>query len=129
MHCIFCHDILEENILYQTEYFKLVWDIDPIQTGHIIIISKEHFTRLSELPLPILHELAEVEQKIIQLMEQSLPIDGVTLARNDKDLMDKGTHFHSHLIPRKKDDGFWEQITLTKHAFPLEDFLKQLNHN
>ncbi|WP_405054576.1 hypothetical protein [Streptococcus handemini] len=35
-------------------------------------------------------------------MEQILPIDGVTLARNDKDLMDEGTHLHSYLIPQKK---------------------------
>ncbi|CYV13339.1 diadenosine tetraphosphate (Ap4A) hydrolase and other HIT family hydrolases [Streptococcus suis] len=30
MTCIFCHQI---KILYQTEYFKVVWDIDPVQTG------------------------------------------------------------------------------------------------
>lgn len=129
MHCIFCNDILEENILYQTEYFKLVWDIDPIQTGHLLIISKEHFTSLAELPLPVLHELAEVEQTITRLLEQTLPIDGVTLARNDKDLMDQGTHFHSHLIPRKKDDCFWEQIVISQHPLPLEAFLKHLKHN
>ncbi|MGT2951471.1 HIT family protein [Streptococcus cuniculi] len=112
MHCIFCHDILEEQIIYQTEHFKVVWDIDPIQTGHLLIISKRHFTSLAELPLPDLHELAELEQKIIRMMEETLPIDGVTLVRNDKDLMDTGTHFHSHLIPRTKDDGFWSGIDL-----------------
>lgn len=129
MHCIFCHDLSLENILYQTEHFKLVWDIDPIQTGHLLIISKEHFTSLSELPLSILHELAELEQKLTRLMEDTLPIDGVTLARNDKDLMDTGTHFHSHLIPRQKDDGFWEQISVAKRALPLEIFLEQLKHS
>ncbi len=79
MHCIFCHDLSLENILYQTEHFKLVWDIDPIQTGHLLIISKEHFTSLSELPLSILHELAELEQKLTRLMEDTLPIDGVMI--------------------------------------------------
>ncbi|WP_405054575.1 HIT family protein [Streptococcus handemini] len=42
MTCIFCHDISEESILYQSRHFKLVWDIDPIQTGHVLIISKDH---------------------------------------------------------------------------------------
>lgn len=119
MHCIFCHDILEEQIIYQTEHFKLVWDIDPIQTGHLLIISKDHFTSLAELPIPVLHELAELEQKVTILMEQHLPIDGVTLARNDKDLLDTGTHFHTHLIPRKKDDGFWDSIALKPFAYSL----------
>lgn len=36
MTCIFCHQIEEIDILYQTEYFKVVWDIDPIQTGHLL---------------------------------------------------------------------------------------------
>ncbi|MGT2716499.1 HIT family protein [Streptococcus respiraculi] len=129
MTCIFCHDISEEAILYQTKHFKLVWDIDPIKTGHILIISKDHFTSLSELPLPLLHELAELEQDIITLMEETLPIDGVTLARNDKNLMDEETHFHSHLIPRQKEDGFWDRIEVQKQIIPLEDFVHQLSTN
>lgn len=129
MHCIFCNDIIEEKILYRTKHFKLVWDIDPIQTGHLLIISKDHFTSLTELPLLVLHELAELEQKVTQMMEDTLPIDGVTLVRNDKDLMDAGTHFHSHLIPRRKDDGFWDPIAVSKQPFPLEAFLKQLKHD
>ncbi|MBF0779001.1 HIT family protein [Streptococcus cuniculi] len=129
MHCIFCHDILEKQIIYQAEHFKLVWDIDPIQTGHLLIISKRHFTSLAELPLPSLHELAELEQKVIRMMEETLPIDGVTLVRNDKELMDRGTHFHSHLIPRTKDDGFWDSIDLKPLAYSrhtLEQSLRSL---
>lgn len=42
MNCIFCHQLKEEDILYQTEHFKIVRDIAPIQTGHLIIISKVH---------------------------------------------------------------------------------------
>nr|WP_067087664.1 HIT family protein [Streptococcus marmotae] len=129
MPCIFCRNISEEAILYQSRHFKLVWDIDPIQTGHLLIISKDHFTSLSELPLPLLHELAELEQEMITLMEEILPIDGVTLLRNDKNLMDEGTHFHSHLIPRQKEDGFWDRIEVQKQIIPLEDFVHQLNTN
>lgn len=99
-----------------------MWDIDPIQTGHLLIISKDHFTSLAELSLPVLHELAELEQKITILMEQHRPINGVTLARNDKELMDTGTHSHSHLIPRRKDDGFWDTIKLPLLSHSLSTF-------
>lgn len=51
MTCIFCHQIEEIDILYQTEYFKVVWDIDPIQTGHLLIISKDHYDTLSQVHL------------------------------------------------------------------------------
>lgn len=124
MHCIFCHDILEENVLYQTEHFKLVFDIDPIQTGHLLLISRKHFTSLSELPPAALHDLIETEQKLVTLLEKELPISGVTLVSNDKDLMDDGTHFHVHLIPRVKNDGFWDTIEIEQLPFSLTNFLE-----
>lgn len=51
--CLFCHHISEQQIPYQTEHFKLVFDIDPIQTGHLLLISKEHFDSLTQLPNPV----------------------------------------------------------------------------
>ena len=124
--CIFCHHISEQDILYQTEHFKLVLDIDPIQTGHLLLISKDHYTSISQLPLPILHELVETQAYLVGLLEACLPIDGVTIASNDKDLMDDGTHFHIHLIARLKGDGFWDKINIQELPLPIEDFLKEL---
>ena len=124
--CIFCHHISEQDILYQTEHFKLVLDIDPIQTGHLLLISKDHYTSISQLPLPILHGLVETQAYLVGLLEACLPMDGVTIASNDKDLMDDGTHFHVHLIPRLKGDGFWDKINIQELPLPIEDFLKEL---
>ncbi|WP_277942737.1 HIT family protein [Streptococcus suis] len=61
MTCIFCHQIKEEEILYQTEHFKVVWDIDPIQTGHLLIISKDHYDTLSQVPPTVRYELLDLE--------------------------------------------------------------------
>lgn len=49
MTCIFCHHIQSKAILLQTEHFKVVFDIDPVQTGHLLLISKEHYNSLTEL--------------------------------------------------------------------------------
>ncbi|TCD45504.1 HIT family protein [Streptococcus sp. X16XC17] len=127
MSCIFCHHLEAEQIIYETKYFKLIFDIDPIQTGHLLIISKEHFNSITELSIDALHESIEVEVKIVNLLEEQLPISGVTIASNDKELMDDGTHFHVHLIPRKKHDGFWDLLDLNKENWDLKNFLDQLN--
>ncbi|MDH5042634.1 HIT family protein, partial [Enterococcus faecalis] len=37
--CIFCHGISNEDVLIQTDNFFVVFDIDPIQEGHLLIIS------------------------------------------------------------------------------------------
>lgn len=127
--CIFCHHITDSQILYQTDHFILVFDIDPIQTGHMLLISKEHYSSLTELPQPLLHELIETQAYLVRLLEDTLRIDGVTIASNDNQLMDSGTHFHVHLIPRNKDDGFWELVDIEPLQLPLDQFLKNLQEN
>lgn len=125
MICIFCHQLNENDILYQTEYFKVVWDIDPVQTGHLLIISKEHYDTLSQVPPAVRYELSDLEVFLTEKLCQELAIDGVTLACNDR-LFDVGTHFHVHLIPRFRADGFWDSITLSQAQLDLNNFLKAL---
>lgn len=126
MNCIFCHAITPEQVLFETKSFKLVFDIHPIQTGHLLLIAKDHYQSITQLPQSALHELIETEADIVRLLETHLPIDGVTLASNDKELMDDGTHFHVHFIPRCKQDGFWEPIALTPANWDLQPFLSAL---
>ncbi|CYU25887.1 TPA: HIT family protein [Streptococcus suis] len=125
MTCIFCHQLKEEDILYQTEHFKVVWDIDPVQTGHLLIISKEHYDTLSQIPSAVRYELSDLEVFLTDKLCQTLAIDGVTTACNDR-LFDAGTHFHVHLIPRFRSDGFWDQISLAQVQLDLHRFLKAL---
>ncbi|HFI0641374.1 TPA: HIT family protein [Streptococcus suis] len=125
MTCIFCHQLKEEDILYQTEHFKVVWDIDPVQTGHLLIISKEHYDTLSQVPPAVRYELSDLEVFLTEKLCQTLAIDGVTIACNDR-LFDAGTHFHVHLIPRLQSDGFWDQISLAQVQLDLHRFLKAL---
>lgn len=61
MTCIFCHQLNENAILYQTKHFKVVWDIDPVQTAHLLIISKKHYDTLSQVPPAIRYELSDLE--------------------------------------------------------------------
>ncbi|HFI0563007.1 TPA: HIT family protein [Streptococcus suis] len=125
MTCIFCHQLKEEDILYQTEHFKVVWDIDPVQTGHLLIISKEHYDTLSQVPPTVRYELSDLEVFLTDKLCQALTIDGVTIACNDR-LFDAGTHFHVHLIPRFQEDGFWDQIRLRQAQMDLNKLLKAL---
>lgn len=125
MTCIFCHQLKEEDTLYQTEHFKVLWDIDPVQTGHLLIISKEHYDTLSQIPSAVRYELLDLEVFLTDKLCQALTIDGVTTACNDR-LFDAGTHFHVHLIPRFRSDGFWDQISLAQVQLELNAFLKAL---
>ena len=39
MKCIFCECIEDSQILAETDHFFMVYDINPIQKGHLLIIS------------------------------------------------------------------------------------------
>ncbi|WP_394404978.1 HIT family protein [Streptococcus sp. 20-1249] len=125
-NCIFCNYITPDQIIHETQSFKVVFDINPIQTGHLLIISKEHYESITELPKTSLHELIELQVQMIAKLEKHLPIAGVTSASNDKELMEEGTHFHLHLIPRKKNDGFWDNLESNPEDWDLANFLKTL---
>jgi diadenosine tetraphosphate (Ap4A) HIT family hydrolase len=105
--CIFCHHISDSAVLYRTQHFKLVFDIEPIQTGHLPLISENHYESLTQLPLPVLHELIETEAYLVELM-------------------DEGTHFHVHLIPRTKNDGFWNMVDIEQIQLPIQSLLEKL---
>lgn len=125
-NCIFCNCITEKQIIHQTPHFKVIFDSNPIQTGHLLIISKDHYESIAELPKSLLYELVELQAKLIAALETSLPIAGMTSASNDKGLMDTGTHFHLHLIPRQKNDRFWDELEIPTEDWDLHNFLKTL---
>lgn len=120
MACIFCN-LPKENWVSESEYFFAVWDIDPIQEGHLLVISKKHRMSLTELPDAEKLDLLTFQTNLITRLENQ-HFFGVTIAINNGKLMDEGTHFHSHLIPRYENDGFWDKIELLVYPFDKDSF-------
>lgn len=124
--CVFCTKISEEKKRVSTEHFFVVFDIDPIQIGHLLIISKKHYTNLRELPQEALVERMNLEQKLIALLEEEFGVLGVSVIQNNGKVMDEGTHFHVHLVPRYANDGFWENQILEPVALELSKLSEKL---
>lgn len=120
MDCIFCDQISSREILKRTSNFKLVYDIDPIQEGHLLIISKEHYMNILEIPNTVLHELIELQKEIVSLLESNFSVEGVTIMQNNGRIMDEGTHFHVHVIPRYLEDSFWDNQQVFRHKLDLK---------
>jgi histidine triad (HIT) family protein len=94
-NCVFCHHIEATNILAESTYFFVVFDIEPIQTGHILVISKKHYETMLDIPNEILLDLLQFEKQIILILENNFDVLGVTIAQNNGAVMDDGTHFHA----------------------------------
>ena len=126
MNCTFCNDITEQHILIETTHFKVVFDIDPIQHGHLLIIAKQHLMDMRELSNEQLMELIQLEKVIITILDKLFSIPGVSVIQNNGTIMDAGTHFHVHLIPRYPDDQFWANQMVTEHQLSLQELKAQL---
>lgn len=125
MTCVFCKGIKEENILFQSKYFKMVWDINPIQSGHLLVISKEHFESLEQLPEKMRHELVDLQAYLTKVFREKTAVDGVSVVYNDG-VMDPGTHFHFHFIPRYRTDGFWDLIDVKRLEMDVTNLLEAM---
>lgn len=126
MNCVFCEGIEDCHVLLETENYKVVFDIDPIQIGHLLVISKAHFESIIELSEVLLVELISLQKQLIALLEKEFHVDGVSIIQNNGKIMDEGTHFHVHVVPRYHDDEFWEHQQVTEHPISTDDLVKQL---
>ncbi len=115
MDCIFCK-ILKGEVpcekIYENDQVFAFLDIMPVNPGHTLVIPKEHFENIEELPENILCEMSKVVKKIGQAMIKGLNVKGYNLALNNRTMAGQVVpHVHFHVIPRVKGDGLrlWPQ--------------------
>ncbi|MCL2112743.1 MAG: HIT family protein [Streptococcaceae bacterium] len=125
--CIFCTKILPEQVLTETENFKVVFDINPVQMGHLLIISKKHYMDIRECSREILLDLVNLEKKLVEKIYEVFDVDGVTIIENNGAIMDKGTHLHVHIIPRWKNDKFWDNQLIVVHKNDIKKLKQSLS--
>ena len=120
-NCIFCKiaagDIPSATI-YEDDDFRVILDIEPASKGHALILPKEHYANLYELPDELAAKALVVAKKVISKMTDIVGCDGYNVLQNNGETAGQTVfHFHMHLIPRyEKDDVTisWKQGTITE---------------
>ena len=107
MNCIFCKIASKEipaKILVETESCVGFLDAFPLAKGHALVIPKNHYEKLQDLPTDINTEVFSIVQNLISNIDS---MTGATLValHNGKDSGQEIPHVHIHLIPRSKDDS------------------------
>lgn len=108
-NCIFCKIISGEipaHTIYEDGQFKVILDVAPATKGHALIIPKNHYANMYELPEDTAVEAIKLAKKMMQVMTDKLHCDGFNIIQNNGEIAGQTVfHFHMHLIPRYKDDG------------------------
>lgn len=108
-NCIFCriaNGEIPSKTLYEDDKFRVILDLGPASKGHALILPKEHYADLYELPEETAGEVMKLAKKMATQMTQRLGCEGFNLVQNNGELAGQTVfHFHMHLIPRYRDDG------------------------
>ena len=118
--CIFCkiaNGEIPSATLYEDEDFRVILDLGPATKGHALILPKNHFANLFEIPEDMDAKAFILAKKIAKKMKDVFGCDGVNIVQNNGVAAGQTVfHFHIHLIPRYEGDHAgvtWEPGTLT----------------
>ena len=118
--CIFCKIAggeIPAATLYEDQDFRVILDLGPASRGHALILPKEHYANLYEMPEELLGKAASLAKRMGEAMKKALKCDGLNLVQNNGAAADQTVfHFHIHLIPRYDNDKVglgWKPGTLT----------------
>lgn len=130
-NCIFCkiaNGEIPSKTLYEDDKFRVILDLGPATKGHALILPKDHYANLYELPDETAGEVMKLAKKMAAQMTDRLGCDGFNLVQNNGELAGQTVfHFHMHLIPRYRDDGQkigWKPGEVSQEE--LEEIKKQV---
>ena len=88
--------------VYEDDLCFAFLDKQPVTKWHTILIPKEEYIRMTDLPQELLSELFQTAAHIMNKMKENLEVDYVHLSIEGTEI----AHFHIHLIP----NYFWRSI-------------------
>lgn len=102
--CIFCKIIkgdIPSYTIYEDDEFKVILDVGPVSKGHALILPKNHYQDLYELPEDTAADAIKLAKRMMIQMTEKLGCDGFNICQNNKEAADQTVpHFHMHLVPR-----------------------------
>jgi histidine triad (HIT) family protein len=111
--CKFCQIALKavpSAIVFEDSISLAFLDYRPLFPGHTLLIPKDHFESLSDLPANLVSSFFGNVQLLAGAVERGLKAQGTFVAINNK-VSQSVPHLHVHIVPRKKGDGlrgfFW----------------------
>lgn len=112
-NCLFCSIVSGETaaaIVDRDEDSVTFLDHRPLFQGHCLLVPKNHYETLVDLPVSLVGPLFEKAQQLARAVESAMEAEGTFVAMNNR-VSQSVPHLHVHVVPRKKKDGlkgfFW----------------------
>jgi histidine triad (HIT) family protein len=112
-NCAFCKIVSGEvaaRLVFADDVSLAFLDHRPLFPGHCLLIPREHFETLADLPQSLIAPLFQNAQLVARAVEAALQAHGSFVAMNNR-VSQSVPHLHLHLVPRRRKDGlkgfFW----------------------
>lgn len=116
--CVFCQIIAGEedrkDVFWEDDVAIGLLDIRPLKPGHALLIPKDHYVTLKDLPTEIIGPLFIRAARLNRAVEVAFGADGSFSGYNTH-VSQSVDHFHLHVVPRTFGDklfagGKWVRI-------------------
>ena len=129
-NCKFCKIInrkIPSWVVYENEKVIAFLPEKPEVYGHTLVVPKQHYADLYDVPEDILCELIKVSKKITIAYKENINSTGMNLMHaSGVDGQQSIFHFHIHLLPRFKDDKLNTWPNLPKIEIDKDELLEKL---
>ena len=102
--CIFCKIAQKQvpsSLVYEDEKTVAFLDIRPLNEGHTLVIPKEHYVNIFDIPQELLCHIHSVTKKVAQAVEKATHADGISIIQQNGEAAGQEIfHLHVHVIPR-----------------------------
>ena len=109
-HCTFCdliHGAAEVSICHEDADSIAFMDIQPVNNGHVLVVPREHYESLLDVPPEIGLHLFKVTMQLANAVRRVTGSDDMNIVVNNGAAAGQDEpHYHVHIIPRRSSDGF-----------------------
>jgi histidine triad (HIT) family protein len=117
--CIFCHIAsgkVAAKKIFENDKAIAVLDINPANPGHILLMPKEHYMIMPQMPDAEIASIFTLAKQLSNVVLKALDVRGTNIiVANGGAAGQKAQHFMLHIIPRKEGDNV--NFTLPSNKF------------
>jgi histidine triad (HIT) family protein len=120
--CTFCnliHGAAEVSLCHEDSDAIAFMDIQPVNNGHVLVVPREHYESLLEVPEELGIHLFRVTMQLAGAVRRVSGTDDMNIVVSSGEAAGQDEpHFHVHIIPRRVDDGFDIPLPFNGSAMP-----------
>jgi len=110
VHCTFCDLIrgaAEVSVCHEDSDAIAFMDIQPVNNGHVLVVPREHYESLLDVPEEIGLHLFRVTMRLANAVRHVTGCEDLNIVVNSGAAAGQDEpHYHVHIIPRREGDGF-----------------------